>query len=267
MPRFENLYHLVQAYDRLGQHLYSTSWTGDEISAYCPVPVEEATRHRENVESKIRGIEDRLKATNAAIDRETARYIIADLTKERDQLESALAPLQDELWKLPVVNDDYRTAFEKVQRRDYVKGMILAAIGNGSLEATIDGSMVWQPDRFMEGRDYKLYFEQSLIVQAKRHGHKRRASIFIERGKFETWLKKQEPFELSDDDPRMRERRFIDYFREQILLGRKGKPYFKDIARTQFNIGKNQFERIWDEEAPPEWRRKGRIPDSKKLPQ
>lgn len=266
MPRYENLYHLVQAYDRLGHYLYSNEWTGDEIFAYCPVSLEEASQKRADIDAQLKGIEDRQGLIEESIRREVQKHIIEDLKRERALLNQRRAELHETLWNLPELNDSYRNDSAKVQRREHVKGHLLGALRNGTLIATFGGAMVFEPARLTEGEDYKLYFEQSFIIMAKKHGHHRRASVFIDREAFEAWLKTIDPVNLPDDNPKVRERRFVDFFKAEIPKGRKSKKHFMNIAKTQFDIGKLAFERLWDEHAPPEWKRKGRIAEAKKLP-
>lgn len=266
MPRYENLYHLVQAYDRLGLYLYSNEWTGDEIFAYCPVPIEEASQKRAVIDAQLKGIEDRQHLIEEGIRREVQKHIIEDLKRQRASLNQRRAELHEALWNMPEVNESFRNDFAKVLRREHVKDHLLGALRGGKLIATFGGAMVFEPARLTEGEDYKLYFDQSFIILAKKHGHHRRASVFIDRDVFETWLKSIDPVNLPDDHLKVRERRFVDFFKAEIPKGRKSKEHFLNIAKIQFDIGKRAFERLWEEHAPPEWKRKGRIAEAKKSP-
>jgi len=260
VPRYSHYLYLMQAYDRLGEHLYGSLWTGNEFDAFASDTPDELHAKRKPLETRLAAIADELEACRKCIASSTSSAVVEDeqrrqtaLFEERTTVQIALSD------ELPRLDDRFIENHKARERREFVKGALIRAFVAGELHPSLDGGMLLEMDKWKDPLDYRLWFGLSLATLSPRVRHGRRASVLIHVDEFERLLLGQKPLHEADAPETRAKRSFIEWFRSQIPIGRQPKQFFEGQARERFGVSLHAFRQIWAMEAPAEWQQKGRI--------
>lgn len=260
---FLNFYFLLEAYDRLGQHLYGEEWDHHEI--FKP-----AMRSPEDIDAERAPLERQYAAAQAEIER-CDREIKATLSGSRvEQLKAEKAwqfELRNEaaqaLSEKLEIDDRYRQRYRQFERRYRTEETLVAALKNRDLEAVFNAGMVIEPELWDGRPGFQYWILESLARVPSNFSSRRRAPVFLKRDEFDAWLQRVTPINATapSDDPESCGRRFLD---AAVREGGQRKQYPKGEYRRQAQeacpgLSRRAFDRLWDQMVPDSWREGGRI--------
>ena len=169
-------YHfLLQAYDRLGRHLYGAEWTGQEILQPRLDPPEDVQVQREPLERQIGEVNAREDKIRAIISVTTDETLIAALEHEKGDQFSKRAQLQKDLRQLPKPDENYRRCYDAYARAEKAKAILFDALTSEAIKAQASLGMLIDWPGWGRMRGFRYDLDLSLVILPRTISGKRRA--------------------------------------------------------------------------------------------
>lgn len=257
----EHYHFLLDAYDRLGKHLFGPEWSGQEIQLSPVPPPEKLEESRRPLENKIAAFDARL--AELANDRKrllSESALVENMRKDATLIEER-AGLLSQLSQMPEPDESYRNRYAAFRRRVVSEQRLVDALKHGALNAVMLGGFM-VPDRLWHGaHGFKYYLDLSLVVMPRTESGRRRATLLVPKDQFESWLQGVKPEFIDEASPPSPEQLCRAWFRGLVRTsaGRVRKGDCLQEARENITgLSVRQFNRVWDNEAPPFWKSSGR---------
>lgn len=262
-------FFLEEAFELLGKHLYSSEWTGRELTAWPVDDPDVIERKRTKLDKRIEDLRAEIAATEERIATTVDATRIDELRERRAAQLNEHGSLHSTLALLPVIDDTYRNRHRTHQRRLNAEAILVDALSAGDLQALATRGLenTGIPKHFWQGeKGFKYYLELSLVVLPRQDFGKRRATVKFGRTDTHTWLKTVAPIAEGARAVRSLEEQatvwFVEYV-ERYKTKRPTKANVFDEMRERFpGLSKRACERIWNQHAPEKWKRAGRMPST-----
>ena len=261
MIALDQYYYLLQAYDALGRRLFGREWTGQDLLQPRIDPPEILAERRAPLEQKLKAIDARDDEGAAAMQRLMSEEERDRLKEEKAALFAERAELQQDLGRLPALNDDYRRSYDAYARSEKAKAMLFGALNSGSVKAQAGLGMLIDWPYWSRARRFRCDLDLSLVILPHTFSSRRRDSVLIRKDHFDAWLKTVTPLSpelIAQLEPEALCRAWL---RE---LGQKHpdrSPFKKTAmradAKRDFRVSANVFDRLWDDVVPVTWKRAG----------
>lgn len=254
-------YYLLQAFDRLGRHLFGEEWTGQEFQARPTRKPEAVAAEAAPIEARLAEIQKAQNALTEAKRRTTNADEVARLADELERLEMErredLASLQQIAQTIESAHRDW-PAFSRHSR---TYDTLFSALRSERLQAeAVDGMQIEWPVWEQEP-GFVCYLNLSLVHVARYRSSARRMSVIIRKEAFETWRKTVDPINekaLAEIPPEQRCRAWLPGFMAAQTLP-VPKPDVRAEAQQLFpGLSTRAFDRVWSDTAPKDRRRGGR---------
>ncbi|RKQ64141.1 hypothetical protein [Oceanibaculum indicum] len=258
----QRLYILLEAFDRLGAHIYGDQWTGTEPWATSPEASLALRQERQQAIAEVDTVEAEIekaqRAFNRAIDNDERTQASATLHKLREH-EKALS---EKLRSIPDISDTYIRDQATFERRRKAEAILRDGLKQGRIR------LQFGPNTIIDWRDWceaprsRLYIALSMATVAGRLSSLRRAPVFIDRTEFDAWVREIAP--LNPDAPQPTPKELCAAFlRAEIRKPKNGKKSdYWDEARKQIpSLSRNAFDQVWAEIVPASWQKAGRRND------
>ncbi len=255
-------YLLLEAYDLLGRRLYGRTWTGTEITARPLRPPEEIAAEHEALTRRIEALDARLAELSAEQMRLVQEDALADNERKREALLHQRQELTTRLERLPTADAQYRDKHDAFRRRVETETRLITALAEGELAAVI-GFQLELPRHVWRGeRGFKYYLDLSLAVVPRTMSAKRHDSVLLRTDAFDAWIETISPVVTGDPDLLPAEAMCIRYLRDVVKKGPKEHPkpaYLEEALALIPDLSRRQFNRLWAQEVPQNWKRSGRF--------
>jgi len=136
MPYGPN-YFFLEAYDRLGHHLYPNSWTGREITEDALPSPETILEKRTPLDDRIEEIQTKLSQLQEAERKSVKEDKIAKFSETRIALIDERQEIHSELRCLYVVDENYRNRHATYRRRETTENLLVEALRTGKLKVIL----------------------------------------------------------------------------------------------------------------------------------
>lgn len=254
-------YFFLEAYDRLGRHLYPNTWDGREIIQDALPSPESVMEERAPLERRIEKIQTEVLRTQKKIGSTVKEDEIADLTETERTLIDNRQKVHAELRNLYEVDDNFRRRYAAFDRAETAKSRLIGALQAGHLKATL-GQSLEAPRHLWNGqRGFAYYLELSIAVLPRTFSAKRREPVIFRRKDFDNWLADVVPFEFNEVHPPTPEVLCRAFLRRTVEESTRIEKKLDCWLRAEAEIPKlseRKFDRLWDEIVPHAWKRPGR---------
>jgi len=236
---------LANAFNFLGQHLYASQWTGQELSCAPLLSPQDLNAKRAPIEKQVTKLEKQMDATP---DNKQ------DLTKTRNGL-------LNELWEIGEADEAYQDRYQIYERKLETEKVLLNGLTSKSLTANLTSGAdipieVW---RGSEGFEYDIDLSQ--VTLPKFYANKPQQAAHINQKALKAWLRDIKPIikeAKAKTSPNDQCRIFL---KEKIELGGKDKTRdeYKAEAMSQITgLSHRAFNQVWAEIIPEGWKKAGR---------
>ncbi|MCC3306606.1 hypothetical protein [Sneathiella sp. HT1-7] len=256
----DNHYFLLQAFDRLGRHLYRNDWTGMEAFASpSDDPDFLKTRHSE-LDDQL----DTIGLEKTALFQKGGRL---ERGPEKQQIDQRLFELQkqeQELFNrksaLPSYRETLIADYEQYQRGQQTREILFSGFADKKIKALfgLDQIIDWKLWRGYES--FETSVSLSLATAPPEYSTRGDAPVFVSKTSFEQWLITLQP--LVESEPE------ILTIKEQAIrlitkLTETHKRIKKDDCWQAMNteipdLTRNMFDDVWKDHAPSHWKKQGR---------
>ena len=253
-------YLLLEAFDRLGQHLYGEDWTGTEPWAR---PTDPPNLLRE----KRKSLGDRILELDAVLRDKHSRMHYAADEAERAAIAEEIRPLEQEKAEaervradLPIVTDSYMRDHDGFVRRERAEAELFDALRSGEIVLRYGTNLLIPYKDWSTEPGFKLHICLSMATASPKLSGLRRAPVTIDGKVFDQWLSKRLPINLPPDSPQAKEAALADDLRRHINSGdpRMKRPAFLKWAKAEYKLGARPAGRVWDSIATPDMKHPGR---------
>jgi len=254
----DDYYSLLQAFDKLGQHLNGSDWTGTEAWSR---PVQEigglAKRHSE--------IDAELEAYQLELIPLQNQFHKMMPGSQRDKIDQKISVIQTAVRKLEIAKGnipDYSDSMirdaELFARREIAEQRLIQALVDGKIEARYGHQFMIDWKAWSQDKGFRYFLALSMAVVSSARSTARRAPIFIGKAKMDAWLylevedKRQtflSPEELCAAYIRDKAQTCKWSLKEETLIEAQNK-----IS----GLSKRAFDRAWSSAAPENWKQSGR---------
>lgn len=258
----QRLYILLEAFDRLGAHIYGDQWTGMEPWATSPDAAlalrQEKLQAIAEVDAVEAEIEKAQRAFKRAIDNDERTQASAALHKLGEQQQRVLEKRDS----IPDISDTFIRDQAAFERRREAEATLRDGLKQGRIRLQFGPNTVFDWRDWCEAPRSRLYIALSMATVAERLSSLRRAPVFIDRTEFDAWLREIVP--LNPDAPQPTPKELCAAFlRAEIRKPKNGKKSdYWDEARKQIpGLSRNAFDQVWAEIVPASWQKAGRRND------
>ena len=257
----DHYYFLLDAYDRLGQHLFGSQWTGQEINEHPIRSPKEIEAERAPLEAKITEIAGEIKRHDAAKMKLLKEKDLADNQRTLDDLFEQRGTLQANLWEIGEPTSSYRLGYAAYERRKVTEERILLALQSGEITGAFCGSTNVPNDLWKGTRGFKYYLELSIAAVPRNVSSKRHHAVLISKKEFDRWLGDVIPEVIDEKAPPSPALLCRKLLREQVKKGPKlkTKAAYREEAMTRIvGLSRRQFDIEWSREVSESWKKSGR---------
>jgi len=253
------LYTLGEAYWRTGFALFGPEWTGYE-SLFAPQSgiaelrreYRQAINALERAKNQIKDLQRTSFLDETEEDWQLRRQQVQEapdatlrLSQERDQLATLLrGPEEDQ---------------EAFDRRRIIECRLIEAFRQNDLTLIYAHSLIVEWDHWAQSGIFKVNFPDSLIYAPHRITRRRRATGYLKKSEFDTWLEQQPdiliPPDLATDEDR------AGFWLKQRARKDAAKPkkaaIYAELEEKFPSLTGRALDRVWASNAPPEWKKPG----------
>lgn len=263
---FDLHYFLMHAYDRLGRRMLPDTWTGNEISAYEPEPLEERRAKRAPLEVKLSKIDDLIEALKVEKSGSLKQDVKDRCNSKIKTLISERIKVSSQLSEIGEIDKHYLEGLKEIERRDLVKQELCRALEAQEFELSFPSGFNLRWEQLSKEPGYGFSIRHSLVrLPVERYGRNNRhyAAVII-REKFDKWLETHHPAPAKPDTPEARLQEFEQWFRQHLAKGgvHLRKPDVIEIGKEKFQLSELKAISVWNKLAPNNWKNAGRISDS-----
>lgn len=255
-------YLLNEAFDLIGQRLYSRDWTGRELFARKTASPDEVRAQRTPFEAEVETAQRIIERLREEQGRITNTRRLVEIEAEMKDASERRSDAYFQLQHLPDPTDDsYLSDHRAFLRRVNAEQTLIAALGRGDIEVwLLGGSGV--PKEFWHGQNGFAYdLTLSAVCMPRHRSGQRRGSARIREAQFDDWLRTVLPDDAANRTDIRPEDRCRAFLIEAVRSGPKTKSRdtYKEEAMTSIpGLSERAFLQAWAEIAPPHWKRRGR---------
>ena len=257
----DDYYFLLQAFDRLGRHLYRNDWTGMEAFASpSDDPAILKAAHKD--------LDDRLDAIGLELTGLRQRGDRLETGAEKEQIDQRLFELQkqeQELFNrrsaLPSYRETLIADYDQYQRGQKVRKILFRGFADKKIKALfgLDQIIEWKLWRGYES--FEVSVSLSLATAPPEYSTRGDAPVFVSKTSFDRWLISLQPLVESEPKTLTAKEQAI---RLMTTLAETHKRIKKEdcwqIMKAEVaDLTQNMFNGVWKDYAPAHWKKQGRL--------
>lgn len=256
----DDYYFLLQAFDRLGRHLYRDDWTGMEAFSSPSDDPDILKNQHEDLDDQL----DTIGLEKTALFQKGGRL---EAGPEKEQINQRLFELQRQEQELlnrksalPSDRETLIADYEQYQRGQQARETLYAGFADKKIKA------LFGLDQFIEWKLWRSYesFEASvslsLATAPPQYSTRGDAPVFVSKTSFDQWLITLQPFVESVPEILTTREQAI---RLMVKLAETHDRIKKEDCRRAMNaeipdLTQNMFNEVWKDHAPVHWKKPGR---------
>jgi hypothetical protein len=255
-----NYYLLLQAYDRLGRHLYRNEWTGREaFSSPSDDPDILKAKHKE--------LDDQLDAIGLEKTGLFQRGGRLETGLEKEQIDQRLFKLQKDEQTLlnrksalPSYQETMVADYDHYLRGQRVREILFAGFADKKIKAQFGLSLIIDWKIWRDFESFEISIPLSLAAAPPEYSSHGKAAVLVTKEPFIQWLKTLQPLVESEAETLSVKEQAIRFM---VKLGETHPLIKKDdcwkTVKTQVpDITRNMFNDVWKDHAPTHWKKQGR---------
>lgn len=257
---FSNFYLLLEAFDRLGFHLYADEWTGREAWARPAESPDKLKTDKSALRARLESLDESILSKEREFRYATEPTDQNQISSDLDRLRKEHSSKLEDLRSLPVISDVISGPHASFERRATAEKVLWDAARSGDIVFRYGPDTLIDWTAWMADSAIKVHLSLSMARVSSLYSNLRRGPVFVDKVTFDRWLRTvRRVKEIAGAEPDQ-ESEFRAFLKREIQTGTKsmGKGEFQDVAENEYRVGKRPFQRIWDEEVPASWKRGGR---------
>ncbi|MZR30237.1 hypothetical protein [Sneathiella litorea] len=256
----DNYYFLLQAFDRLGRHLYRSDWTGMEAFAS---PSDDPVI----LKNQLKELDDQLdtiELEKMALFQKGGRL---EMGQEKEQIDQRLFELQkqeqellNQKCALPSYRETLIADYDQYQRGRQAREILFLGFANKKVKALfgLDQIIDWKLWRDYES--FEVSVTLSLATAPPEYSTRGDAPVFVSKDSFEQWLTTLQPLVESEPEILTKKEQTIRHMAKlaEIHERMKKEDCWQAMNTEIHNLTRNMFNGVWKDHAPIQWKKPGR---------
>lgn len=254
-------YHLLlQAFDRLGRHLYRNEWTGMEAFA---APSDDP----DTLKEKHKELDDQLDAIGLEMAGHRQRGGRLESGPEKEKIDQRLFKLQrqeqvllNRKSALPSYRETMVANYDQYQRGQRVREILFAGFADKRIKAQFGLNLIIDWKIWRDFESFEVSIPLSLAAAPPEYSSHGRAAVFVSKGTFEQWLITLQPLVEGEPETLTKKDHAIRLMATLVETHRlmKKEDCWKEMEAKIPDITRNMFNDVWKIHAADHWKKQGR---------
>ncbi len=253
-------YSLLQAFDRIGEHLFASQWAGTEVWARPVEDPDQIRRERNAINERLNAIDAEVLLLGQRMARADCQQERAALHVQRSKLTAEANALHERRSTFPELGEPYFRDHDAFLRRQKTQEVLMVGLSEGAIHAQFGNGTLIDWKTWSRADGFKLYISLSMAVVPGKLSSLRRAPVFFARYVFEDWLGSVEAIVERPVTELSPQKRCEALIKAIVNAGswRKKDDCWHEAVQSIPELSKRAFNQAWSNAAPDHWKKSGR---------